>query len=73
MFIKENTKFENLKNIEILERKKNLDGFFVDAMEGKKSHFINTGGSKNYQNLFEKFELKKIYNSFEKELTKFQL
>ena len=72
-FIKENTKFENLKNIEILERKKNLGGFFVDAMEGKKSHFINTGGRKNYQNLFEKFELKKIYNSFEKELAKFQL
>ena len=52
--------------IEISERKKNLDGFFVDAMEGKKSHFINTGGSENYQNLLKKFELEKIYNSFEK-------
>ena len=72
-FIKENTKLQNLKNLENLERKKNTEGFFMDAMESKNSSFINTGGSGNYKNFFKKSEIEKLKNSFKKELNKYQI
>ena len=72
-FIKNNTKFENLKKIEIRERKNNIEGFFKDNMRGKKTNFINKGGYGNYQNFFNRFELSKLEYSFKKELEKFKL
>ena len=72
-FIKNNTKFENLKKIEIRERKNNLEGFFKDNMKDKKTNFINKGGYGNYKNFFNRYEQSKLEHSFKKELKKFKL
>lgn len=71
-FIKNNTKFESLKKIEIKERKNNQDGFFNDNMKGKKNNFINKGGYGNYKNFFNSFEQSKLQNSFKEKLEKYK-
>ena len=72
-FIKNNTKFENLKRIEILEREKNQEGFFTDSMRDKKSQFMNKGGYGNYKSFFNDSELKKLKRSFKKQFEDFEM
>jgi hypothetical protein len=72
-FIKNNTRFENLKKIEIREKDKNLEGFFNDAMKGKKTNFIHKGGYGNYKNFFNSFEQSQLEHSFKEKLEKYKL
>ena len=72
-FIKNNTKFENLKKIEIREKENNLEGFFNDDMKGKKTNFIYKGGYGNYKSFFNAFEQSKLENSFKEKLEKYKL
>ena len=72
-FIKNNTKFESLKKIEIRERENNLEGFFNDNMKGKKTNFIYKGGYGNYKNFFNSFEQSKLEHSFKDKLQKYKL
>tara|TARA_B100000287_G_C20450872_1_gene709418 strand:+ start:50 stop:823 length:774 start_codon:yes stop_codon:yes gene_type:complete len=72
-FIKKNTSFENLKNVEIKEREKNIEGFFFDNMNKKKTSFINKGGYGNYKLFFNSSELTKLENSFKKIIEKFKI
>ena len=71
-FIKNNTKFESLKKIEIKERKNNEDGVFSYNMKGKKNNFIYKGGYGNYKNFFNSFEQSKLQNSFKEKLEKYK-
>ena len=72
-FIKNNTKFESLKKIEIKERENNQYGFFNENMKGKKTNFMNKGGYGNYKNFFNSFEQTKLQNSFKEKLEKYKL
>jgi hypothetical protein len=72
-FIKNNTKLENLKKIEIKERENNLEGFFNLNMKGKKTNFIYKGGYGNYKEFFNYFEQSKLQNSFKEKLEKYRL
>ena len=72
-FIKNNTKFENLKKIEIREKENNLEGFFNDNMKGKKTNFIYKGSYGNYKSFFNSFEQSKLENSFKEKLEKYKL
>ena len=72
-FIKNNTKFESLKKIEIKERENNQEGFFNDNMKGKKNNFMYKGIYGNYKNFFNSFEQSKLQNSFKEKLEKYKL
>ena len=72
-FIKNNTKFESLKKIEIRERKNNLKGFFNDNIKGKKTNFMSKGSYGNYKNFFNSFEQSMLEHSFKDKLEKYKL
>jgi hypothetical protein len=72
-FIKDNTKFESLKKIEIREREHNLKGFFNDNIKGKKTNFMSKGICGNYKKFFNSFEQSKLEHSFKEKLEKYKL
>ena len=71
-FVKENTSFENLKELEIKERDKKIKGFFFNPSKPKKkNNFMNKGVVGNYKSYLNISQQNKIKSSFKKEFEKY--
>tara|TARA_Y100000591_G_scaffold1404_1_gene1197 strand:+ start:263 stop:1033 length:771 start_codon:yes stop_codon:yes gene_type:complete len=70
--IEKNTSFDKLNNLEKYERKQSIDGFFTTSISNKNS-FMNKGKSKNYENILNPNQIKKIKDSFSEIIEKYNL
>ena len=70
--IEKNTCFDKLNNLEKYERERNIDGFFTTSISNKNS-FMNKGKSKNYENILNSNQIKKIQDSFSEIIEKYDL
>ena len=55
--------FWRTQKFEKYEREQSIDGFFITSISNKKS-FMNKRKSKNYENISNSNQIKKIQNSF---------
>lgn len=70
--IEKNTSFDKLKNLERYERKQSIDGFFTTSIANK-NNFMSKGKSKNYENILNPNQIKKIKDSFSEIIEKYNL
>ena len=70
--IEKNTSFDKLNNLERYERKQSIDGFFTTSIVSK-NNFMNKGKSKNYENILNPNQIKKIKDSFSEIIEKYNL
>ena len=71
-FVRENTSFENLKELEKKERDKKIKGFFFNPSKPKKkNNFMNKGVVGNYKSFLNISQQTKIKSSFKKEFEKY--
>ena len=69
--IKQNTSFNSLLNLELKEKKENIDGFFKSNV--RKSNFINKGKNNYYLEVFNSSQIEILKESFSKDLKKYDL
>ena len=70
--IEKNTCFDKLNNLEKYERQRGIDGFFTTSISNK-NNFMNKGKSKNYENILNSNQIKKIQDSFSEIIEKYDL
>ena len=70
--IKEKTNFNNLLNLEKFERKNKIQGFFTKSISTQ-NNFMNKGKNRNYENLFNQSQIKKLEDSFFEIIQKYNL
>lgn len=69
--IKQNTSFNSLLNLELKEKKENIDGLFKSNF--RKSNFINKGKNNYYLEVFNSSQIEKLKESFSKDIKKYDL
>ena len=69
--IKQNTSFNSLQNLELKEKKENIEGFFNSKF--RKSNFVNKGKNNYYSEVFNSSQIEILKESFSKDIKKYNL
>lgn len=71
--IKKETSFKNLLELEKYEKQNKIGGFFSISVKDQKINFMNKGKNKNYLEVFNSEQIKKLEKAFENLINKFNL
>ena len=71
--IKKETSFNNLSKLEKYEKQNKIGGFFSKSVKDQKINFMNKGKNKNYTQVFNSEQVKKLEKVFENLINKYDL